>query len=205
MFQKIYSFCSKLLHGGHPIKIKYSPESWDAQFSKGNWSFLQKDHENLLLISHYLTQMAQNKQGTKYKIFDVGCGNGSLAKRLSSNLFDYTGSDISAEALREAEQVAPWGTFFQSDIDEAVQKTDQKFDAIIFCEVLVYVDYEKVIERYRGLLADNGVFVISLYDVWRTKLIWFVLKRRLQIRKAVFVKDKSRKVGWNIVIAACSK
>jgi 2-polyprenyl-3-methyl-5-hydroxy-6-metoxy-1,4-benzoquinol methylase len=200
MIKKIKSFGKKIISGDDLVKIKYTKEGWDEQFENGNWDFLLNDHENIVLVTNELNKLASAKQGEKLKVLDVGCGNGALAKRLSSELFDYRGTDISDKAIETARQEVPWGTFYQSSMDDTPQ-TAEKYDVIIFCEVLVYGDYEKVLEQYSHLLKAEGHLVISLYDVWRTKLIWRTIKKKLNIVNSVSVVNTLRNVGWNIVVA----
>ena len=161
------------------------------------------EHENIVLVSEILHSIA-NKKGRKLKVLDMGCGNGALSTRLDKEKFDYFGTDISAEAIKTAKGVSPWAEFQQFNMDDPV-KDFGSFDLIIFCEVLVYVDYETVVERYSQLLNPNGLFVISLYDVWRTKLIWRNLKKKLVFKNKTFVKNMIRNVGWTIAVAGIKK
>jgi 2-polyprenyl-3-methyl-5-hydroxy-6-metoxy-1,4-benzoquinol methylase len=153
-----------------------------------------------VLVRHYLHELQQSK-GRKVRVLDVGCGNGALARHLPPEQFEYVGTDISDAAIEEAKKHAPWGTFYQSSMDDE-PPSGELYDIIIFCEVLVYVDYDTVLQRYRPLLKDDGALVISLYDVWRTKLIWRNILRHLLVQKRVYVRDLGRKVGWTVAVAA---
>ncbi len=197
MFTKIIRFGKKVLQGQPLVKIKYSPIEWDAQFNKGNWDFLLERHQNIVLIAQILKDSIASKHSLA--VLDVGCGNGALIKELAGLSFEYTGIDISRAALEQAKQYAPTGTFIQASMDDAPPVTGT-YDVIVFCEVLLYGDYEKILKRYQPHLRPGGQIIISLYDAWRTKIIWYELRHMISTQLWVYVKNKTRNVGWNICV-----
>ena len=169
-------------------------------FANGGWDFLLKGHENIALVANELNLLATGREN-QLKVLDVGCGNGALARMLNKDNIMYVGSDISSVAIAEAKINVPWATFFQSDIDEPIQSSQyDSYDVIVFCEVLIYVDYEKVLSSYSQLLNKDGLFIISLYDVWRTKIILRKIRKELNLLKEVYVKNISRNIGWTLLI-----
>jgi 2-polyprenyl-3-methyl-5-hydroxy-6-metoxy-1,4-benzoquinol methylase len=201
MFKRANRYIKKLLSGGHPVKIKYSKDDWDAQYKKGNWNFLLKRHENIVQVTQILKDLAVPKE--KISVLDVGCGNGALARELDSNQFFYTGLDISSEALEQAKITAPHGRYIQSSMD-STPPLAETFDVLIFCEVLLYGDYERTLKIYKPYLKPDGFIIISLYDVWRTKLIWRSLKKQIKIINLVYIKNLTRKVGWTVCLGRYS-
>jgi len=204
ILNKVSSFSKKIIRGESPVKIKYNEMQWDEQFKKGNWDFLLRDHENIVLVTNILHNLAAKKEG-KLKILDVGCGNGALASKLNRDVIGYFGADISQAAVDEAQERVKWGTFVQSNMDVDLPFSSEQFDVVLFCEVLIYVDYEHVLERYSRLLRTDGLYLISLYDVWRTKIIWRRIIGSLDVITSVFVKNKTRNVGWNILLGRYKK
>ena len=152
------------------------------------------------MVANELNLLATGREN-QLKVLDVGCGNGALARMLNKDNIMYVGSDISSVAIAEAKINVPWATFFQSDIDEPIQSSQyDSYDVIVFCEVLIYVDYEKVLSSYSQLLNKDGLFIISLYDVWRTKIILRKIRKELNLLKEVYVKNISRNIGWTLLI-----
>ncbi len=204
MIRKVRSFGKKMLHGDSLIKIKYSKEEWDQQYDKGRWNFLLHEQANIVLVVNELKKIQQENPSQKLRVLDVGCGNGALGRRLSAESFEYIGTDISDVAIEEAKVEVPWGTFHQWNMDEPPQDTSV-YDVIVFCEVLIYGNYETILEHYTPLLKPEGLLVISLYDVWRTKIIWRTLKTKVHVLNAEYVYNKIRDIGWNVVVVKIKK
>ena len=47
-------------------------------------------------------------------------------------------------------------------------KPNHKFDAIVFSDVLYYVEYEKVLTQYMNYLNLNGIIIISIFHQTET-------------------------------------
>ncbi|MGD0452353.1 MAG: methyltransferase domain-containing protein [Solirubrobacteraceae bacterium] len=75
-------------------------------------------------------------------VLDVGCGFGSMLARLRSDFDRLHGIELSADAIADGVERYPFISFEQGSID-ALERTDadrQRFDAIIFSDVIYYVD-----------------------------------------------------------------
>ncbi len=75
-------------------------------------------------------------------VLDVGCGFGSMLARLRSDFERLHGIELSAQAIADGVERYPFISFEQGSID-ALERTDadrQRFDAIIFSDVIYYVD-----------------------------------------------------------------
>ena len=198
MFQRYFRFLQKVLRGQNPLKVKHVASEWDRQFAKGNWDFLLSSPQyNIAVVEQLINENVDTNR--KLRVLDVGCGNGSLACRLSPDQVVYTGVDISCEALRHARAMCPHFTFLQGSID-VTSTVKGIFDVVVFCEVLLYGDYEKVIRNFQRNLSKESFVIISLYDTWRTKLILRSIRRELTINKEVYIKDKKRNIGWTVAI-----
>lgn len=80
--------------------------------------------------------------------FELGCGNGQLARRLSEVSVRYTGMDAVDKALSAARKAVPTGTFLTGYYPCPLP--NDSFDLIILSEILYFLDYEGI-----GLLATD--------------------------------------------------
>jgi len=96
-------------------------------------------------------------------ILDVGCGEGAISDFISpQQKSKYVGVDISKQAIQQAKSKrGPPLRFVQSAAHTFQPKN--KFDVIVFSEVLYYVEYKKVLEQYAGYLNPHGIIIISIY------------------------------------------
>jgi len=147
-----------------------SKDDWDKQYGRGVWSFLNSIDElahNSIIIG-YLQFF--NKMGS---ILDVGCGEGILQEKLYRIGYrSYTGLDISGEAIKKAKRKKYKQTeFIESTVDEFTTK--KKFDAIVFNEILYYLENPLlIIKKYEQYLASGGIIVISMFSGSKSRSIW---------------------------------
>lgn len=195
---KYFQVIKKILHGQDVTKVRFSKEEWDEQFKKGKWDFLLQVHPNIVAVAA-LVKGAVLERG-KICVLDIGCGNGALARELTDASISYVGTDISQTALDRAREVAPYGTYVQATMDQDPD-LEGRYDLIIFSEVLLYGDYERVLLIHKKYLKPDGRIIVSLYDTWRTKLIWKNIKKQIEIDTELGIKDKVKKVTWNVCAA----
>ncbi|RZK52941.1 MAG: hypothetical protein EOO91_18490, partial [Pedobacter sp.] len=106
-FLKNYGFGSRV-----------SKNTWEQQFAKGDWRYLQGKDE----AGHYETIVQMYKSLSKNgSILDIGCGEAVLygyfcMAKLNPN---YLGIDISSTALKTASSLFPTGKFKQLDFDKS--------------------------------------------------------------------------------------
>lgn len=80
-------------------------------------------------------------RGRNRTILDLGCGNGSLARRLMNDGFDVWGMDASASGIERANHFHP-GRFFQVDLTTRAlprQLQEIGFDTVISTEVIEHL------------------------------------------------------------------
>jgi SAM-dependent methyltransferase len=75
-------------------------------------------------------------------VLDVGCGFGSMLARLRSDFDRLHGIELSSDAIAEGAARYPFIELEQGSIDalERTEANDDRFDAIIFSDVIYYVD-----------------------------------------------------------------
>ncbi len=169
----------RTLRGEDPLVVRQGKDAWEDQYRKGKWERLRDAQENTKWIAAYIVQ--REKGGKRSSVLDVGCGEGALLEcmRQSGSLVPYLGIDISETAIKKAQMLFPSEQFTPMDV-ELPQLKDQ-FDVIVFNEILYYVDAKKVLYAYRPFLARGGVVIISMYRSWRTRILWFLVKKVLRI------------------------
>jgi len=99
------------------------------------------------------------------RILDYGCGRGRLASLLQK-YGTVTGLDFSREAIEQAKQRVPKGTFFMKDVlDRAWVTTHQnQFDVVVNSELIEHLDWEcqdVLLENMKMLLTDQGIAILT--------------------------------------------
>ena len=117
------------------------------------------------------------------RVLDVGCGEGWLARTLSSHGIDVTGIDGSVPLI-EAAQALGGGTFLALSYDELVAdaaRAGSEFDAIVANFSILDDRAEELVRALLNILADDGRLIVQtvhpLYaggdsayaDGWRTE------------------------------------
>ena len=138
-------------------------EVWDRDFAAGRWAFLADVSESAryALIHNYAVRCASGP----YSVLDVGSGTGVMRTFFADgDLEDYTGLDISKEAVRlSSEHGYPKSRFLVADFD--AYTPDQPHNVIIFNETLTYAkDPGVTFRKYWAGLPQGGVCVVSICD-----------------------------------------
>ena len=142
---------------------EYSKVGLDKEYREGRWSFLGNIPEMSRhgIITSWLTGTNNTKT-----ILDIGCGEGYFYERIEHlGLKKYYGIDISSEAIKSIKKRINLEIAQVKCIDlTKFSPRNEKFNAIIFNEVLNYVDdATNQINRYSKFLEPNGVIAISIY------------------------------------------
>lgn len=155
-----------LLFHGYPSYDIVSKEKWENQYKSGHWERLENIDElsRYSVITGYYDYYLSEGILNQGNILDVGCGHGILQKKLKRiGYTTYLGLDVSEIAINTASENTDNNTsFYQHDIE--TYDTTQKFDCIIFNEVLVYIKSPfSIISKYTKFLSKNGIMIISQY------------------------------------------
>lgn len=157
-------------------RVQYQPQqtarsSWDAEFARGHWDYLRGSSE----IARYgIIASFCHCYSTGGAILDLGCGEGILRRHVNLDHFEhYLGVDLSLDAISKAShRDGDTRTRFEVSDVEAFQP-EQRFDVIVFNEMLYYLDDPlAVIRKYQQALNPSGVFVISMFDMLKSRKIW---------------------------------
>lgn len=99
--------------------------------------------------------------GNRKHILDVGCGNGMLARYLSTAENYVLGIDPSAVSIQNAiRNNEKSNVAFLQTTFEDFQSDGKRFDAIIFVASMHHMNMEDAIEKAKKLMEKNGILII---------------------------------------------
>jgi 2-polyprenyl-3-methyl-5-hydroxy-6-metoxy-1,4-benzoquinol methylase len=103
-----------------------------------------------------------NLDPSQKKIFDLGCGNGSVAAQLSNLNYDITGVDPSTEGITQARHQYPHLKLFQGSAYDNLADRYGTFPVVISLEVVEHLyDPRKYARCIFSLLKPGGTAIIS--------------------------------------------
>lgn len=150
---------------------------WDAKYWSGRLDMFDTLDElpRYAMIRGYVECFGQRQPA----VLDVGCGSGRLRALLTTAAFEqYVGLDISGVAVDHAQRYAyPQSRFEVTDLTR--WNSDERFDIIVFNEVLYYLhDPVGVLRRYSGFLNEDGLVIVSMFRHGNSDIIWRNIHRR---------------------------
>ncbi len=103
-----------------------------------------------------------NLQDKQKKIFELGCGNGSVANELSKLGFDVTGVDPSEQGISQAKQNYPNLNLRQGSAYDDLVTQYGRFPVVISLEVVEHVYFpRKFAATLFSLLEKGGTAIVS--------------------------------------------
>jgi len=135
----------------------------------------------------------------KEKILDLGCGNGRLFEVLKEKNISYFGVDFSEEMVKIASQRYP-NAFFQKANALSLPFKDNFFDKI-FCFAVFHhipsLDLRiEFLKEAKRVLKKEGLFIISVWNLLKTKKILVLKYALLKILKHSFLDFKDIFYPW---------
>jgi len=101
-------------------------------------------------------------EGSSRRLFELGCGNGSVANELSRSDWLVTGVDTSTEGIRQARASYPTLTLFEGSAYDDLAGCYGRFPVVLSLEVVEHVyaprDYARTVFE---LLEPGGIAIIS--------------------------------------------
>lgn len=151
--------CASQDHANGRRNLSLHSNVWDAEYNKGDWSYLATNHLERARIGIYYSSFYQTLAHNQH-LLDVGCGEGHL-----SDLFPrqksqyYHGIDVSGAAIAKANRKRPAYDFAHANAANYKPTAGgaQKFKMIVFSEMIYYIDHKTVIPYYASnYLEANG-------------------------------------------------
>lgn len=103
-----------------------------------------------------------NLPGDHRRLFELGCGNGSVAQELTRRGWDLTGVDPSIEGIEQARQANPELKLFNGSADDDLTGQYGRFPVVLSLEVVEHVyaprDYARTVF---DLLESGGTAIVS--------------------------------------------
>jgi 2-polyprenyl-3-methyl-5-hydroxy-6-metoxy-1,4-benzoquinol methylase len=181
------------------MKEKQSTAEWDEQYRSGAWNYLRSIEQGprYAIISSWIKFLV-NPRGS---VLDIGCGEGLLLEWLDEAV-TYNGVDwstVAIERARDSHKGEGQRTFHCASAEEFFPSCQQKFDCIVFNEVL-YCCAEplRLMVNYERLLKSNGYFFLSVTGF--EPEFWTNVQRFYGDRFAFCVRVDDPRVGksWNL-------
>ncbi|MFA3790606.1 class I SAM-dependent methyltransferase [Aliiglaciecola sp. SL4] len=133
---------------------KHEHDPWD-QSATGESS------EYYLSSRNRLAKLIRAKKPSQ--VLEIGCGLGYACAHFNSQyVSNYSGWDISEEAIRKAKEKFPSFTFNRCDITTPLTST-KKYDVVILNQLLWYIlpQIDQVMDNCSRLLSDNGLLIVA--------------------------------------------
>jgi 2-polyprenyl-3-methyl-5-hydroxy-6-metoxy-1,4-benzoquinol methylase len=106
----------------------------------------------------------------KYKILDVGCGNGRLLDILKDKEVEYLGVDKNEKILETARKNYPKNKFKKADILDLGMLKEYNFDYVFSVAVIHHIPGEKLriqaLKQLKNKVSNNGRIVITSWNLW---------------------------------------
>ncbi|HEV2975267.1 MAG TPA: methyltransferase domain-containing protein [Solirubrobacteraceae bacterium] len=149
---------------GRPIKVKLDCEA-KYLAEEDPWGIGAADSARYDLYVEAIRTHAR----ARGSVLDVGCGFGAMLARLQHDFERLHGIELSAEAIAKGSRRHPFIAFERGSIDalERVEADGERFDAIVFSDVLYYVDEAGRRASLRWIaehLHSDGLALIAAYS-----------------------------------------
>lgn len=186
--------------GAQGAIINQGESAFNKQWEDGTWDYMDLVAAERLRNAAIGAVLVQKycRPVENCTILEVGCGEGAVVDFLTpSQREKYTGFDVSEHAITIAKTKRPTGSsgggphFIHANAHDINFTPDQTFDAIIFSEVLYYLEHENAIDKFVQYLAPSGVVIISLHVPHHDKKafdgIFMYAEKKLQLFDVVDV------------------
>lgn len=180
--------------------VSNAPGVWDQMYNR-NYSN-KMDSEDQQARNYMLGGILSSSSIARPRVLDVGCGNGALLKIIGPQDVEYLGLDVSTKAVEAARrkwaETYPDTKFEVGDFSSL--QTSQKFDFVIFNEVLYYFPLEAVestLRKAQGLLDERGEVLISMSANPKARWIWRRCLNVLEPRFELYVAS-GRWRAWRV-------
>ena len=109
------------------------------------------------------------------RVLDVGCGVGTLTRRLKNSSTVVLGIDPSAKTIEVASEAnGPAGVrYSEASVEDLAKSSREPFDLVVANMTLQCMpDLESAVSALSSLLHPNGLFVFSITHPWFWPVYW---------------------------------
>jgi 2-polyprenyl-3-methyl-5-hydroxy-6-metoxy-1,4-benzoquinol methylase len=141
--------------------MMHSETTWDKEWRSGAWDYLETStierSRSAVLGGVFVNMYAPSNAS----VLEIGCGEGAITDFFKGTQ-SYVGVDISKEAIHFAKKKRGPPLKFVHAAAHQFEPAN-KFDVVVFSEVLYYVEYQKILAQYKTYLNPNGLVIISIF------------------------------------------
>lgn len=128
-----------------------------------------------LLLPALLKELNEFRAETgQESVFDLGCGNGSVAVEVSKAGFELTGCDVSTSGIENAKRSWPHLNLSVGSGYDDLQSRHGEFSLVYSLEVIEHVyDPRLVVKRVHEMLPQGGRFILSTpyHGYWKNLVL----------------------------------
>ncbi len=121
------------------------------------------NHSHRYLLPALIDLLESTNFGQERRqIFELGCGNGSIANQLEQRGFDVTGVDPSKEGIEQANLAYPGLKLYEGSAYDNLAGRFGRFPVVISLEVVEHVYFPRqYADTLYSLVAEGGVAIVS--------------------------------------------
>lgn len=138
---------------------------------KWNDALLNSSHDYLLPATcRELERLSENYSAEDRRVFELGCGNGSIANALTEYGWDVTGIDPSIEGITQANAYYPHLKLYEGSAYDDLAAHYGQFPVVTSLEVVEHVFFpRKYAATVFSLVEPGGIAIISTpyHSYWK--------------------------------------
>lgn len=164
------------------------PEQMENQrYKKADFGTISMEEEMMLsMLSDY-----SKKIGKTLKVLDVGCGSGTIAKKIQDNGHDVLGIDFSEEALKRAQERQIKTK--QCNLDEGMPEKSNTYDVVWEGDIVEHVfDPIGLLKESARVLNPGGILLVTIPNdvglISRIKILFGISHQEQMYRTSGFYK-----------------
>jgi len=193
-----------IVPAGHkPVGKHEDQATWDAYLQRRSGSLFElRELGHYLLTAGYVFQ----RDDRAVSILDAGCGDGQLfdvLRHQASRIERYLGLDLSAWGVEQARKRWPMPNvaFEAADLYTWKPAPSVRFDRIVFCESLQYIEQPMAaLKRYAEYLTEGGYVVASVFEMETRRAVdfWRDADADFECLDAVSVRNDLAGLTWHV-------
>lgn len=134
----------------------------DAPLARGDYVYRSADHSHAhtYLMPCVTGVLARRAPGRRLRLFDLGCGNGSVANALAGLGHELAGVDPSAQGIAQARAAFPALRLAEGSAYDPLAEEYGTFDAVVSLEVVEHVYAPRAYAATLASLVRPGGFAV---------------------------------------------